>query len=88
MKYAAPAGIWKRKRMSTNLAERLPSAKDLRKEIAVAEAETASAEMRKRDEAETEKKARIDQLSKPSGVSDEEGIRCGATIVRGAVNAA
>ncbi|HXW30414.1 MAG TPA: hypothetical protein VEK55_13710 [Xanthobacteraceae bacterium] len=73
--------------MSTNLDELLPSAKDMRKEIAIAEAEKASAEMRKRDEAEAEKKALIDQLSKPSGVSEEEGIRRGAAIIRRAVNA-
>jgi hypothetical protein len=87
MNYAAPAGIWRRKQMSTNLDELLPSAKDMRKEIAVAEAEKASAEMHKRDDAEAEKKALIDQLSKPSGVSEEEGIRRGAAIIRRAVNA-
>jgi hypothetical protein len=73
--------------MSTNLDELLPTAKDVRKEMAIAEAEKASAETRKREEAEAEKKALIDQLSKPSGVSEEEGVRRGANIIRRAVNA-
>jgi hypothetical protein len=75
------------KRMSTNLDELLPPAKDMRKEIAVAEAERAAAEMRKHQDAEAEKKALIDHLTKPSGVSEEEGVRRGASIIRRAVNA-
>jgi hypothetical protein len=59
----------------------------VRKEVATAEVEKAAAEMRKREDAEAEKKALIDQLSKPSGVSDEEGIRRGASIIRRAVSA-
>jgi hypothetical protein len=73
--------------MSTNLDELLPTANSMRKEIATAEGEKAAAEMRKREDAEAEKKALIDQLSKPSGVSDEEGIRRGASIIRRAVSA-
>lgn len=73
--------------MSTNLDELLPTAKAMLKEIAVAEAEKASQEKRKFDDAEAEKKALIDQLSKPSGVSDEEAIRRGAVIIRRAVTA-
>jgi hypothetical protein len=59
--------------MSTSLDDLLPTANAMRKEIAAAEAEKAAAEMRKHEDAEAEKKALIDQLSKPSGVSDEEG---------------
>jgi len=73
--------------MSTNLDDLLPPANDMRKEIAVAEAAKAAAEMRKHEDAEAEKKALIDHLTKPSGVSDEEGVRRGASIIRRAVNA-
>ena len=73
--------------MSANLDELLPTANTMRKEIATAEAEKAAADMRKHEDAESEKKALIDQLSKPSGVSDEEGIRRGASIIRRAVSA-
>lgn len=73
--------------MSTNLDELLPTAKDMRKEMAIAEAEKASAERRKREEVEVEKKELIERLSKASGISEEEGIRRGANIIRRAVNA-
>jgi hypothetical protein len=73
--------------MSTNLDDLLPTANAMRKEIATAEAEKAAAEMHKHEAAEAEKKALIDQLTKPSGVSDEEGVRRGANIIRRAVSA-
>jgi hypothetical protein len=73
--------------MSTNLDELLLTANDMRKKVALAEAEKASAEMHKLKDAEAEKKALIDQLSKPSGVSDEEGIRRVGNILRRAVSA-
>jgi hypothetical protein len=64
----------------------LPTAKDLQKKIALEEAAKASEEMRKRADADAEKKALIEQLSKPSGVSDEEGVRRGAAIIQRAAN--
>jgi hypothetical protein len=64
----------------------LPTATDLKKKIALEEAAKADAEMRKRSEAEAEKQALLDQLSKPSGVSDEEGVRRGAAIIQRAAN--
>jgi hypothetical protein len=73
--------------MSTNLDDLLPPANDMRKQIAIAEVEKAAAEMRKQEAAEAEKKALIDHLTKPSGVSEEEGVRRGASIIRRAVSA-
>lgn len=71
----------------TNPADLLPSAKDFMKKIALVEAEKASEEMRKRSALEAEKAALIEQLSKPSGVSDEEGIRRAVGIIeRAAAN--
>jgi hypothetical protein len=71
----------------TNPADLLPSAKDFMKKIALVEAEKASEEMRKHSALEAEKAALIEQLSKPSGVSDEEGIRRAVTIIeRAAAN--
>jgi hypothetical protein len=64
----------------------LPNAKDLMKKVALEEAAKASEEMRKQAAAEAEKKALIEQLTKPSGVSDEEGIRRGAAIIQRAAN--
>jgi hypothetical protein len=65
----------------------LPSAQEVMEKIALAEAEKASAHMRRQAEAETEKKVLLDKLTKPSGVSDEEALRRVALIVnRAATN--
>jgi hypothetical protein len=72
--------------MTTKTADLLPSAKDLMRKIALAEAEKASEDMRTRSAAEAEKKALIEQLSKPSGVSDEEGIRRAIRVIERAAS--
>jgi hypothetical protein len=72
--------------MTINLEGLLPDASEYRKKLALAEAAKASEEARHHAEAEAEKKALIDQLSKPSGVSDEEGIRRGLKIIERAVS--
>jgi hypothetical protein len=64
----------------------LPSASDLLKKIALAEAEEASKQARQLSEAEAEKKALLDHLRGPSGVSDEEGIRRAMRIIERAVS--
>jgi hypothetical protein len=64
----------------------LPSAKDLMKQIALREAEKATAAMRERNAADTEKKALLEQMSKPSGVSDEERMKRVAAIIRRAAD--
>ena len=64
----------------------LPSAKDFMKKMALAEAEKASEEMRLRTQAEAEKKALLDQLSKPSGLSDEEAIARAIRIIERAAS--
>jgi hypothetical protein len=69
-----------------NIDDLLPTAQHLQKKIALEEAAKAAEEMRKRAEADAEKKALIDQFSKPSGVSDEEGVRRGAAIIQRAAN--
>jgi hypothetical protein len=60
--------------MTTKPDVALPSAKDVMQKIALAEADKTSEEARLRAQAEAEKKALLDQLSKPSGLSDEEAI--------------
>jgi hypothetical protein len=64
----------------------LPKANDLRKRIALEQAEKASAAMQKRSHEEAEKKALIDHLSRPSGLSDEEAIRRASVIIERAVS--
>ena len=71
--------------MSDRLSALLPSAKQVMEQLAVAEAEKAAAEMRRHAKADAEKKALIDRLTRPSGVSDEEALKRVATIIQRAV---
>jgi hypothetical protein len=64
----------------------VPSAKDLMKQIALKEAEKASAAMRERTAAETEKQALLEKFSKPSGVSDPERLERAIAIIKRAAN--
>jgi len=59
----------------------VPSAKALMEQIALIEAEKSSEEMRRRASEEAEKKALIERLSKPSGLSDEEVMKKAAVII-------
>jgi len=63
----------------------LPSAKEVRQKIALAEVEEAEKQARTRAEAQAEKKALIDHLSKPSGISEEEAIRRAIKIIERAM---
>lgn len=71
--------------MADDLGQLLPTAKDLMTKLAQAEAEEASKEARRLAEEEAEKKALLDHLAKPSGVSDAEGVRRGAKLIERAV---
>ena len=53
--------------MPTNPADLLPSAKDLQQKIAMAESEKAAQEMRRREAADAEKQALIDQFDQTIG---------------------
>ena len=63
----------------------LPTAQEVMEKLALAEAEKASQAARKHAADEAEKKALIDKLTKPSGVSDEEALKRVAAIVERAV---
>jgi hypothetical protein len=64
----------------------LPTAQEVMEKLALAEAEKASAAIKKQADAEAEKKMLIEKLSKPSGVSDEEALRRVAVIIERAVS--
>jgi hypothetical protein len=72
--------------MATKPDELLPTAKDFMQKLALAEAEEAYKQARKHAEAEAEKQALLDHFKKPSGVSDEEGIRRAIKIIERAVS--
>lgn len=73
--------------MVTANVDLIPSASDCMKKLALAEAEEAGKEAKSRAKAEAEKRALIEQLRKPSGVSEEEGIRRALAIIDRAVRA-
>ncbi len=68
-----------------DLANLLPTAKQMMEQLALAEAEKAGEEAKKRARAEAEKKALIDRLTKPSGVSDDQALKKVAMIVQRAM---
>ncbi len=69
-----------------NLDDILPTAKDCLKKSAEMEAAKAAEYDKKRRAAEEEKKHLLDNLSKPSGVSDEERMKKAAVIINRAVS--
>ena len=71
--------------MATNPDAQLPSAGDYMKKLALAEAEEASKQAKQHAEAEAEKHALIERLTKPSGVSDEEAIQRAVRVIERAV---
>lgn len=69
-----------------NPLDALPTAKDLMKQIALREAEKASAALKAQNAEEAEKQALMEKFAKPSGVSDEERMKRAAAIIQRAAN--
>jgi hypothetical protein len=63
----------------------MPTVKDLQKRLALAEAEKAAEDARREAAAEAEKKALLEQLSKSTGISDDEHMKRAAAVVERAV---
>ena len=64
----------------------LPSAKEMMQQIALQEAEKASAAAHERTAAEAEKQALLERFSKPSGVSDADRLARAAAIIKRAAS--
>jgi hypothetical protein len=71
--------------MPGSIDDLIPSAKQIRKEAALKEAEKADQYARLAATAEAEKQALIERLSRPSGKSEEEKIQLASTIIQRAV---
>jgi len=67
------------------LSKALPTAEQMMEKLALAEAEKASEAARKHAAAEAEKKALLDKLLAPSGVSEEDRMQRAAAIIERAV---
>jgi hypothetical protein len=74
------------KQTTDNPLDQLPTAKDLMKKIALNEAAKAAEAMRLDSLAAAEKKALIENFSKPSGVSNEERMKRAAAIIKRAAD--
>src|SRR6185437_14658516 len=71
--------------MPVNIDELLPTAKEIQKQAALKEAEKADQSVKRAATAEAEKRALIEKLSKPSGLSEDEKIRLASTVIQRAV---
>jgi hypothetical protein len=71
--------------MSVNIDDLLPTAREIQRQAAIADAEKAEQYMQKLAAAEAEKRALIEQLSKPSGLSEDQKIKLAATVIQRAV---
>ena len=69
--------------MAKNVDNLIPSADEVMKTIALAEAEKAAEAFRKHAQAEAEKKAEMARLAGPSGLSDEEKVEIAANVIGG-----
>jgi hypothetical protein len=72
--------------MAKNLDDLIPSADDVMKKIALAEAEKAAESFRKHAQVEAEKKAEMARLAGPSGLSEDEKIQLAAKVIRRAID--
>ena len=68
-----------------NIDEMLPSAKEIQKQSALKEAEKAKEFMRAKAAAEAEKRELIEELTKPTGLSEEEKIKRASAVIQRAV---
>jgi len=71
--------------MSEKIDDLLPTAKEIQKQAAIKEAEKADKEARASAAAEAEKKALIERLAKPSGLSEDEKVKLASSVIQRAV---
>jgi hypothetical protein len=63
----------------------IPSAKEIQKQAALQEAVKADEHAKRLAAAEAEKRAMIERLSKPSGLTEEEKVKLASTVIQRAV---
>jgi len=71
--------------MAEKIDDLLPTAKEIQKQAALKEAEKADIEARAAAAAEAEKRALIETLSKPSGLSEDEKVKLASSVIQRAV---
>ena len=71
--------------MPEKIDELLPTAREIQKQAALREAERADQVVRAAAAAETEKRALIEKLGKPSGLSEDEKVKLASSVIQRAV---
>ena len=71
--------------MPDKIDELLPTAKEIQRQAAIKEAEKADEHVRRAAAAEAEKRALIERLNKPSGLSEDEKIKLASAVIQRAV---
>ena len=71
--------------MPVNIDDLLPTAKEIQKQAALKEAEKADQNAERLAAAEAEKRALIEKLSQPSGLSEDEKVKLASTVIQRAV---
>jgi uncharacterized protein (DUF1778 family) len=71
--------------MPVNIDDLLPRATEIQKQAAIKEAEKAEQQAQRLAAAEAEKRALIDRLNKPSGLTEDEKVKLASTIIQRAV---
>jgi hypothetical protein len=71
--------------MRINIDDLLPTAKEVQKQAALKEAEKTDEHAQRLVAAEAEKRALIERLSRPSGLSEEEKVKLASTVIQRAV---
>jgi hypothetical protein len=71
--------------MPLNIDELLPTAQEIQKQAAGKEAEKAEEHAQRLAAVEAEKRALIERLSKPSGLSEDEKVKLASTVIQRAV---
>ena len=71
--------------MRDKIDDLIPNASDIQKQAALKEAEKAEEYARRAAVVEAEKKALIERLSKPSGLTEDEKVKLASTVIQRAV---
>src|SRR5262249_655220 len=71
--------------MPINIDALLPTTKEIQKQAAAKDAEKAGQHAERLAAAEAEKRALIEKLSKPSGLTEDEKVKLASTVIQRAV---
>jgi len=71
--------------MSDDIDSLLPTAKEIQRQAALQEAEKADQYARAAAAAEAEKRALLEKLSKPSGLTEDEKVKLASSVIQRAV---